>query len=639
MKNIKLKLGTKIFLGFFVLIFIFIINVALSVYTLDNSKSIINESSEVKKPSLDALNQFHLMVVRSKMLATNWVFIQNSEDDKKALKQLHNVEYPALQNHIQTLMHNWEDKANVVLMDTLFTRFEEILKVEENIMKELVTWEDYDDPMKKLFSEEMVETQILPATATLIEDLNQLSEAKKVELAASEENLLSSENRLRVIIIGLGIITTLIGIVSAYVTASSITKPLNYIKNVIIKLGLGELTDEGKRRFNKDEIGEMAEAVDKLVVGLKETSLFAENIGSGNLQASFTPLSEKDVLGNSLLEMRSNLQKVAEEDKKRNWTTEGLAKFGDILRSNNDNITKLADDIIINIVKYLSANQGGLYIVQDEDTQDPYLSLVGCYAWDKKKYIDQKIYYGEGLTGQAWQEQDTLYITDVPTNYITITSGLGEANPRSILIVPLKINDKVYGVVELASFNEYEAHEIEFVQKIGESIASTISTARINERTSKLLEESQIMTEQMRAQEEEMRQNMEELQATQEEMQRSQRETYEKEVIFNKSSLIIETDGNFNITNSNNMISELLDLSVGEVIGAPVSKLVDSLDSLSVAKRTLSEGNSWRGVLKLKGKSGTTTTVKAAAGMAGSDDGVSQKYFFILTDVSELILA
>jgi PAS domain S-box-containing protein len=639
MKNIKLKLGTKIFLGFFVLIFIFIINVVLSVYTLDNSKSIINESSEVKKPSLDALNQFHLMVVRSKMLATNWVFIQNSEDDKKALKQLHNVEYPALQNHIQTLMHNWEDSANVALMDTLFTKFEEILKVEENIMKELVSWEDYDDPMKKLFSEEMVETQILPATAMLIEDLNKLSEAKKVELAASEENLLSSENRLRIIIIGLGVITMLIGIASAYVTASSITKPLNYIKDVIQKLGLGELPEEGKRRFNKDEIGEMAEAVDKLVIGLKETSLFAENIGSGNLQASFTPLSENDVLGNSLLEMRSNLQKVADEDKKRNWTTEGLAKFGDILRSNNDNITKLADDIIINIVKYLNANQGGLYIVQDEETQDPYLSLIGCYAWDKKKYIDQKIYYGEGLTGQAWQEQDTLYITDVPTNYITITSGLGEANPRSILIVPLKINDKVYGVVELASFNEYESHEVEFVQKIGESIASTISTARINEKTSKLLEESQIMTEQMRAQEEEMRQNMEELQATQEEMQRSQRETYEKEVIFNKSSLIIETDGNFNITNSNNMISELLGLSAGEVIGAPISKLVESLDSLSTAKRTLSGGDSWKGILKLKGKSGATTTVKAAAGMAGSDDGVSQKYFFILTDVSELILA
>jgi GAF domain-containing protein len=129
-----------------------------------------------------------------------------------------------------------------------------------------------------------------------------------------------------------------------------------------------------------------------------------------------------------------------------------------------------------------------------------------------------------GLAGQAWQEGDSIYLTDVPQNYIKITSGLGDANPSCVLITPLKVNDQVFGVVELASFNILKDFEVEFVKKIAESIASTISSVKVNARTQRLLEESQEMTEQMRAQEEEMRQNMEELQATQEEMARKEKD-------------------------------------------------------------------------------------------------------------------
>jgi len=68
------------------------------------------------------------------------------------------------------------------------------------------------------------------------------------------------------------------------------------------------------------------------------------------------------------------------------------------------------------------------------------------YAWDKKKYVNQKVHVGEGLTGQAWQEGDTIYLTDIPQNYIRITSGLGDANPSAVLIVPLKVNDQILGL-------------------------------------------------------------------------------------------------------------------------------------------------------------------------------------------------
>src|SRR6187431_3205737 len=234
----------------------------------------------------------------------------------------------------------------------------------------------------------------------------------------------------------------------------------------------------------------MAVAMDNLVAGLKGTSLFAENIGNGNYKTEFNPLSEHDVLGNALINMRDNLSKVAEDDKKRNWATEGMAKFGEILRTNTSDVNKLADEIVGNLVKYLNANQGAIYIIDDvEANEEPTMSMKASYAWDKKKFLNQKIHKGEGLAGQSWQEGDTVYLTDVPQDYIKITSGLGDANPTSVLIVPLKVNDQIFGVVEIASFSLFKDFEIEFVQKIAESIASTISSVKINARTQRLLEE------------------------------------------------------------------------------------------------------------------------------------------------------
>jgi GAF domain-containing protein len=273
-----------------------------------------------------------------------------------------------------------------------------------------------------------------------------------------------------------------------------------------------------------DELGQMSNSMKNLVHGLKSKSDFALQIGTGRLDADFSPLSEQDVLGNSLVDMRQNLIKVAEDDKKRNWATEGLAKFGDILRGNNEGVEVLADNIISGLVKYVKANQGGLFIVNDTNSADLYLELIACYAWNKKKYLHMRVDEGEGLVGQAWQENDTVYITDVPQNYVRITSGLGDTNPNSILIVPLTVNEETFGVIEIASFNTFAQHEIEFLQKLAESIASTLSTAKTNERTKVLLEQSQQQTEEMRAQEEEMRQNMEEMQATQEEMERKEGE-------------------------------------------------------------------------------------------------------------------
>ncbi len=257
----------------------------------------------------------------------------------------------------------------------------------------------------------------------------------------------------------------------------------------------------------------------------KATS-FIKNIENGHLEANHNLLNnssnEEDGLYHALTSMSKQMSLIAKQEKERNWVSEGLAKFADILRTDSELSNKRYDQIVASLIKYLQANQGGLYIVNQVDEKDHSIELVSFYAYERKKYINTTFDLREGLLGQAYLERDIIFITDVPENYIRITSGTGEATPRSILIVPLLLNEAVYGMIELASFLEFQPYQIDFVKKIGESIASSVLSHKINIRTRKLLEESQTQTSQMLKQEEEMRQNLEELHSTQEEMKRSE---------------------------------------------------------------------------------------------------------------------
>jgi GAF domain len=219
----------------------------------------------------------------------------------------------------------------------------------------------------------------------------------------------------------------------------------------------------------------------------------------------------------------SQLEEAQKEEKKRQWANEGLTKCIAIIRNQPD-LRTLYSELISFIVKCVNANQGGLFLLNEDNPEDPFLELSAAYAYERKKFIQKRVNIGEGLLGQCFLEKGYVYVKQIPDNYVTITSGLGTANPTSLLLVPLKVDENVLGVIELASFKEFADHEIRFVELIGENMAATFQNLKTNSRTKELLAASQQQTEEMRAQEEEMRQNMEELTATQEEMQRKQKE-------------------------------------------------------------------------------------------------------------------
>ena len=326
------------------------------------------------------------------------------------------------------------------------------------------------------------------------------------------------------------VIVTTIGL---EIIAYMIRRPLNKMLTTVESLSEGNVDVSVDEKFLKGghEIARVMRRLAQLIVSLKNITAFANHEGKGDFNAEYELLGDNDILGKAMLDMRSNLQHAEvekevrqKEDERRSWVTQGVAKFADLLRANHDNIEELCHSIVSNLVKYIGANQAGIFILNDEDEKNPVLELKACYAYERRKFQQKTIGIGEGLVGTCFLEGQSIYMNEIPTDYINITSGLGGAAPCALLIAPLRVNEDVYGVLEIAAFKEFEQHEREFVEKVAESIASTISSVNVSIRTKKLLEQSKLQAEEMINQEEELRQNMEEMQATQEEMRRHENE-------------------------------------------------------------------------------------------------------------------
>jgi len=222
--------------------------------------------------------------------------------------------------------------------------------------------------------------------------------------------------------------------------------------------------------------------------------------------------------------MRNNLIENEKRDNERNWIVRGVAEISELLRL-HDSLDTLGDDVIRFILEKIGAIQGAFYAVNDEAGSEPIIEMRASYAYGRKKYLQTKFRFAEGLVGQAAIEKDTVLRTEIPDDYLTITSGiLGEQRPTCILIVPLITNEEVYGVLEFAALKRFDPSQVKFVEELSLILARTIFNIRVNERTRRLLEESQAMSNELKEKQEVLRQNAEEMQATQEELERTNRE-------------------------------------------------------------------------------------------------------------------
>lgn len=368
-----------------------------------------------------------------------------------------------------------------------------------------------------------IQYNVTPLLQKLRREIQNLNDENTILLGNEMQNVIVRlrGNNWGVIISAFLVITAIIVITYRIIVGlgKSIKKPVNIIQ----KLSLGEMPKDIQE--SEDELNDVILASKQLVENLNEASFFAQKIGDGNLDANFTPVSEQDILGNALVQMRNRLKTVSMTDQQRNWSIEGMAKFSQIIRDNNKNIQILSESIVQNIVSYLKATLAGMFLVEDKEKK---LLLLASFAYNRKKFLQREIninqQFGETLLGQAVLEKHSIILEDIPKDYIQIVSGAGESKPKNIAIIPIILNDKVEAVLELASLQKIEKYQIEFLEQISETIASTIVNTKNNEKTKKLLADSQEQAEELKAQEEEMRQNMEELATTQEELERRRKE-------------------------------------------------------------------------------------------------------------------
>ena len=260
-------------------------------------------------------------------------------------------------------------------------------------------------------------------------------------------------------IIGIGLILIVLALSIVYFVTVYIVRgivlPVEKVTNVLKALGDGDF-DKASHVDVKthDEIETMATSLNSLYDSIEEVAVFAENIGSGKLSVEFKSKGNGDILGNSLIKMREGLVKADEEaklrkmeDEKQSWIERSVANFGKELRNEHGDTKSFYNNIIRIIVRDLEVNQAALYLINDNDESSKFFEVVACMAWGREKMQKKMFMLEEGLLGACYFEREPIVLTEIPEDYVSITSGLGGANPTVLMLVPLIYNENVIGVV------------------------------------------------------------------------------------------------------------------------------------------------------------------------------------------------
>jgi signal transduction histidine kinase/HAMP domain-containing protein/ActR/RegA family two-component response regulator len=249
-----------------------------------------------------------------------------------------------------------------------------------------------------------------------------------------------------------------------------------------------------------------------LTTQLRAIADVATAVTKGDLTRSIQVGAQGEVafVKDNINEMIRNLKDTTLRNEEQNWLKTNLAKFTRMLQGQRDLLT-VGKLILSELAPVVSAQQGVFYIVENS-TQKPELKLLASYAHGGRKAFKNRFGMGESLIGQAALEKRRILLTDVPADYITVSSGLGELRPTNIVVLPILFEGEVKAVMELSSLDRFSSTHQAFLDQLTESIGIVLNTIEANTRTEDLLEQSQSLAAELQNRQEELQKTNVELQ-------------------------------------------------------------------------------------------------------------------------------
>jgi serine phosphatase RsbU (regulator of sigma subunit) len=288
---------------------------------------------------MDKLSRFEQITLNSKMLITNWVYLQYNIEDKKELKELIKTDYPKIKQEILSSYIAAGHEDNKDTLRIIFDKMDTLLIVETTLMKNLINFEDYENAQKIFDAEEVIESQVIPKSSEIRKLLNSFISHTKKENNIIRDQMLFSLEKLGLISIIFGFGMFVIILLSVLYIQKQITSPIIQVRDILLRLSKGEIITQ-KVKQTEDVIAQMVEALTKLSDNFNKTATTAQKIGFGEFNVPVLPLSENDILGIAILEMRNNLKAYSEnmEEKVRIRTLE-ISKQKEIIEEKNKDIT------------------------------------------------------------------------------------------------------------------------------------------------------------------------------------------------------------------------------------------------------------------------------------------------------------
>ncbi len=436
--------------------------------------------------------------------------------------------------------------------------------------KELKTWlmESIGGEVQKFGGKENVEfaaLSVVQGPDPMPDSSSQAISKSKLVLTTfvPEHDIMAAVQKILFTSVGIGGTGVLLIILIAGFFVSDIRRKFNQFLKVFEYMSQGDIATQLDIEGN-DEFAEAAISFNRLVEYLQEVVSVCEGVAVGDYNRTITAKGNNDLLGNSIVRMTTTLRDVTHEQEVQSWLKTGQAELNDKMRG-EQNITGLAQIIITFLANYLDAQIGAIYLAEEENS----LNLLGSYAYSKRKNLSNVYKFGEGLIGQAALEKKSITVSNTPDDYISITSGLGEAAPTCILVMPFLFEDKTKGVIELGSFNEFTDNQISFLNTITATIAVAVNSTQSRTQMEELLVKTQNQAEEMQKQQEELKASNEELeeqarllkkseerlQVQQEELRQTNEELEEKGQALEKQKQNIELK-NTELKKAQNVIEE-----------------------------------------------------------------------------------